>query len=239
MLKFMETPPLCPQLVACPHCHATGRIGVHSHTERRHECHACGVTFAKTKGTPPYDLKYPHWGVVLVLTLLAHGCPVPAVVAAFGITERTIADCLTKAGSHAEHIQATVVCNGQVSLTQVDELRVKTQRGAVWMATAMCVFSRLFLWGEVARARNQRLINRLIGKVRAAASAIPQAVVFVSNDFAAYPKAILKHFYTLLRTGQRGRPAHQPWPDLHIVQVVKSRVGEKVKEIQRRLVHGC
>jgi transposase-like protein len=147
MLKFMGTPPLCPQLVACPHCHATGRIGVHSHTERRYKCHACSATFAETKGTPLYDLKYPQWVVALVLTLLAHGCPVQAVVAAFGITERTLADRLSKAGTHAEHIQATVVCNGQVSLgqVQVDELRVKTQRGAIWMATAMCVCSRLFL----------------------------------------------------------------------------------------------
>jgi transposase-like protein len=120
---------------------------VHSHTERRYKCHACSATFAETKGTPLYDLKYPQWVVALVLTLLAHGCPVQAVVAAFGITERTLADRLSKAGTHAEHIQATVVCNGQVSLgqVQVDELRVKTQRGAIWMATAMCVCSRLFL----------------------------------------------------------------------------------------------
>lgn len=241
MLKFMETPPLCPELVACPYCHATGRIGVHSHTERRYKCHACGATFAETKGTPLYDLKYPLWVVVLVLTLLAHGCPVQAAVVAFGIAERTIADWLAKAGQHGEHIQAAVVCNGQVQLGQVqaDELKVKTQHGSVWMATAMCVFSRLFLWGEVARERNQRLIDRLIGKVRAAAGAIPQAVLFAIDGFAAYPKAILKHFYTPLRTGKRGRPAHQIWPDLHIAQVVKSRAGGKVKEIQRRVVHGC
>lgn len=139
----METPPLCPELVACPYCHATGRIGVHSPTERRYKCHACGATFAETKGTPLYDLKYPQWVVVLVLTLLAHGCPVQAAVVAFGIAERTIADWLAKAGQHGEHIQAAVVCNGQVQLGQVqaDELKVKTQHGSVWMATAMCVCS--------------------------------------------------------------------------------------------------
>lgn len=241
MLKFMETPPLCPELVACPYCHATGRIGVHSHVERRYKCHACGATFAETKGTPLYDLKYPLWVVVLVLTLLAHGCPVQAAVVAFGIAERTIADWLAKAGKQGEHIQSAVVCHGQVELGQVqaDELKVKTQHGSVWMATAMCVFSRLFLWGEVARERNQRLIDRLIGKVRAAAGAIPQAVLFALDGFAAYPKAIVKHFYTPLRTGKRGRPAHQIWPDLHIAQVVKSRAGGKVKESQRRVVHGC
>jgi len=82
----------------------------------------------------------------------------------------------------------------------------------------------LFLWGEVGRARNQRLIDRLIGKVRVAAGAIPQAVVFVSDGFAAYPKAILKHFYTPLRTRgsagdrliSRGRTCTLPRSSSHV-----------------------
>ena len=36
--------------------------------------------------------------VVLVLALLAHGCPVPASVVAFGLAERTVADWQSKAG---------------------------------------------------------------------------------------------------------------------------------------------
>ena len=36
-----------------------------------------------------------------------------------------------------------------------------------------------------------------------------------------------------------GRPRHIPWPDLHIVQVVKRRSGRKIKTISRRVVHGC
>lgn len=129
--------------------------------------------------------------VVLILTLLAHGCPIPAIVAAFFVDERTVTDWLQKAGQHGALIQEQVVCNGQVELGQVqaDELTVKTQHDSVWMATAMCVFSRLFLWGEVARARNQRLIDRLIGKVRAAAGAVPQAVLF-----AIFHRTVECHF---------------------------------------------
>jgi hypothetical protein len=140
-------------------------------TERRYKCHACGATFSETQGTPLYDLKYPHWVVVLILTLLAHGCPVPAVVAAFGTDERTVTAWLAHAGQHGERLQAQVVCNGQVEVGQVqaDELYVKTQQGRVWMATAMSVFSRLFLWGEVAPHRTKGLLERVMLQVRAAA----------------------------------------------------------------------
>ncbi len=236
----MEQPALHPELIACPNCQTAGRIGIHSQSERRYKCHACGATFSETKGTPLYDLKYPHWVVVLVLTLLAHGCPVSAVVAALYIDERTVTHWLRRAGEHGERLQAQVVCNGQVEVGQVqaDELYVKTQQGRVWMATAMSVFSRLFLWGEVAPHRTKGLIERVILQVRAAAGAVPQAVLFAVDGFAAYPQAILKYFYTPVRTGQRGRPAHRLWPDLHIVQVVKHRAGHKLTDIERRVVHG-
>ena len=157
MLKY-TLPPLRPELVVCPKlaCGASGRIGVHSHLERRYICHACGDTFAETSGTPFYGLKHPAWVVVLVLALLAGGCPIPALVFAFGLDERTVADWQQKAGQHAKRVQEEVVCRGQVDLGQVqgDELYVKTQRGTLWMATAMTVFARLFLRGAVAPQRD-------------------------------------------------------------------------------------
>ena len=237
----METPSLCPTQLVCPLCQTSGRVGVHSHAERRYKCHACGKTFVETVGTPLYDLKYPAWLVILVLTLLAHGCPLQAIVVAFQLDERTVAAWQAKAGQHGEAIQAGVVCQGQVELGQVqaDELKVKTQRGAVWMATAMTVFSRLFLWGEVGSQRTKGLVERVLAHVRAAAGSVPQAVLFAVDGFAAYPNAIKKYFYTPVQTGKPGRPAHSVWPDLHIVQVVKSRAGQKLVDIQRRVVHGC
>lgn len=242
-LKFMEQPPLCQKPIACPYedCQATDRIGVHSYKERRYKCHACGRSFAETRGTPLYDTKYPHWVIVLALTLLGHGCPLQAIVAAFFIDERTMADWQQRAGQHGERIQDRVVCNGQIELGQVqaDELKVKTQHGFVWMATAICVFSRLFLWGEVAYERNKTLIERVIAHVRAAAGAVSQAVLFATDGFSAYPKAILRHFYTPVYTGKPGRPAHQVWSDLHIVQSIKSYAGKKLIAIERRVVHGC
>ncbi len=63
-------------------------------------------------------------------------------------------------------------------------------------------------------------------------------MLFAVDGFAAYPKAILKIFHTKLYTGRPGRPRHRPWPNLHIVQVIKSRSGKTLKEVTRTLVYG-
>jgi transposase-like protein len=235
-------PPLRPELAVCPKvaCGASGRIGVHSHQDRRYKCHACGGTFAETVGTPLYGLKHPTWLVVLVLTLLAYGCPIPAIVAAFALDERTVAAWHQKAGRHAKQLQEQVVCQGQIDLGQVqgDELYVKTQRGRVWMATAMCVFSRLFVWGAVAPVRDTGLITQVVQHVRAAARR-GQPILWAVDGFAAWSSAILTVFRDPLRMGKRGRPPLVVWADLHIVQVVKQYTGRRLSAVQRRLVHGC
>ena len=79
---------------------------------------------AETTGTLLDGLKHPVWWVVTVLTLLAHGGPVPALVAAFALAERTVADGQTQAGHHARRIQETIVRQGHVDVGQVqaDEL---------------------------------------------------------------------------------------------------------------------
>ncbi len=235
-------PPMRPEWVVCPNpvCSASGRIGVHSYTERRYKCHGCGKTFAETVGTPLYGLKHPAWLVVVVLTLLAFGCPIPAIVAAFGLDARTVTDWQQKAGGHAKAIQEQVVCQGQVDLGQVqgDELYVKTQAGTVWMATAMRVCSRLFLWGAVARQRDTTVILQVVQHVRAAAQ-LGQPILWAVDGFAAWARAILQVFRDPLRTGKRGRPPLVVWSDLHIVQVVKQYASHRLVGIQRRLAYGC
>ena len=54
-------------------------------------CTQCHKTFTATKGTALYRLRTPADTVALVLTLLAHGCPVQEIVTAFGFDERTVA----------------------------------------------------------------------------------------------------------------------------------------------------
>lgn len=239
-LKFMEQQPLDPTVTCCPSCQKDESIGVHSHKERRYICHQCGKTFAETKGTVFYGLHYPIWVVVLISTLLAHGCPVVAIVAAFALDERTVLRWLDKAGLHGKVVQEQIVCQGQIELgqMQLDELCVTAQGGKIWVATAMSVFSRLFVWGDVSTTRDKGMIERVLVKVKQAASSTTRAVLFAVDGFAAYPKAIRNIFHTKCYTGRQGRPRHLPWPNLHIVQVIKSRSGKTLKEVTRKLVYG-
>jgi transposase-like protein len=241
MLKY-TLPPMRPEMVGCPtsSCGASGRIGVHSHTHRRYSCHACGKTFAETAGTPLYGVQHPTWRVVVVLTVLAGGCPLPAIVFAFGLDERTVAEWQRKAGQHAKAVQKQRVCRGQVDVGQVqgDELYVKTQHGTGWMATAMSVFSRLFLWGAVAPQRDTSLITQVVQHVRAAAQ-IGQPIWWAVDGFSAWTRALLNVFREPVRTGKRGQPPLVVWTELHIVQVVKQYPGRRLTSVQRRLAHGC
>ena len=66
-------------------------IVCHSRKERRYRCRRCRRTFVERKGTPYYRLHTPEATLTCVMTLLAHGCPPQALVAAFGLEERTVA----------------------------------------------------------------------------------------------------------------------------------------------------
>ena len=120
---------------------ALGNIRSHSRAERRYRCTTCGRTFAETRGTPLYRLKKTADTVTIVLTLLCHGCPVQAIVAAFGLDERTVAAWRDRAGAHGRRFHEHHVLRGQVDLgdVQADELSVKTVAARVWMALAMVV----------------------------------------------------------------------------------------------------
>ncbi len=241
-MKMDFHPPMRPDMIACPNpaCGEQDRIGGHLHQERRYICHACKKTFAETVGTPCYGLHYPLWVFVMVVTLLAYGCPIQAIVVAFGMDERTVTDGEQKVGQHAKQVQESIVCQGKVDVGQVqaDELYVKMPGGNVWIATAMRVASRLFLWGAISTHRDTALIQHVIEHVRAAAQ-VGKPILIAVDGFAAYVTTVLKVFRDAVRTGQRGRPRLVVWDDLHLVQVVKHRAKRWVTEVQRRVVYGC
>lgn len=233
--------PMHPVLVVCPKpdCGASGRIGVHSRAKRQYICHACGKTFAETTGTMLYGLKRPIWMVLLVLALLSHGCPVQAIVFAFGLDERTVADWHRKAGEHAKQVHHEQIAQASLELGQVqaDELYSKTQLGSVWIASALSVFSRLWLGGVISHHRDEALISSLITQVRQAA-AWGCSLLWAVDGFSAYRKAILKVFRDPLYTGKIGRPPMVVWNDLHIVQVLKQDAARQRATITRRVLYG-
>ena len=139
----------------------------------------CHKTFSATKGTALYRLRTAAETVSLVVTLLAHGCPPQAIVAAFGFDERTVARWMGRGGIQGQAVQEHLVEHprdlGQV---QADEIRVKKQGGIVWMALAMMVATRLWLAGEVSENRDMPLIRRLHHTRASLCPPTPPAVLY-------------------------------------------------------------
>jgi transposase-like protein len=233
------TTTFCPN-VACPARGQSGQgnIGIHSRQEQRFICHACHKTFSARKGTVFYRLRTSSETVVLVVTLLAHGCPVQAIVAAFGFDERTIAAWWARSGRQGQAVHEYLVEQprdlGQV---QADELRVKKQGGIVWMALAMMVKTRLWLGGEVSEQRDLPLIRRLIERVKRCAARRPLLVC--TDGLVSYIRAIRETFRDPVHTGKGGRPRLRPWRHVCIAQVVKHYERRRVVATEHRMVDGA
>src|SRR5262245_18544604 len=234
-----------PTTVFCPnpHCHARGQtgqgnIGIHSQKEQRFICHACHKTFSARKGTVFYRLRTSAETVVTVVTLLAHGCPVQAIVAAFGFDECSIAAWWARSGRQGQAVHEYLVEQprdlGQV---QADELRVKKQGGIVWMALARMVKTRVWLGGAVSEQRDLPLIRQLSERVRRCAAQRPLLVC--TDGLVSYIRAIRETFRDPVHTGKGGRPRLRPWRHICIAQVVKRYERRRVVATERRIVDGA
>ena len=239
-LEFVTEPALDPALMVCPHCGEEERIWIHSQQERRFKCASCQRTFAESRGTPLFNERYPNWVIILVLKLLASGCPVQAIVFGFELDERKVAEWQQAAGEHAQRVQQTHVCQEQLAGEQIqaDELWSKTQFGPVWMATAMAVFSRLFIWGAVGVERQTWLMARVVAKLGAAVRrGVP--ILWVTDGYGGWEQAIRQVLRTPAYAGKPGRPQLRIWSELHLVQVVKRKAAGRLVGIERRLRISC
>jgi transposase-like protein/IS1 family transposase len=232
------TTKFCPNL-ACPARGQVGQgnIGIHSRQEQRFVCKQCHTTFTATKGTVFYRLRTSAELVVTVVTLLAHGCPLQAIVAAFRLDERTVAAWWARAGQQGQAVQEYLVEQPRdLGHVQADEIRVKTQGDIVWMALAMMVRTRLWLAGEVSVQRDMPLIRRLMERVRRCAAHGP--LLFCTDGLCAYIRAIRETFCDPVQTGRQGRPRLRRWRNLCMAQVVKRYAQRRVVDIERRIVDG-
>jgi len=234
------------QEIFCPNigCPAKGQrnkgnIKAHSQAEQRCYCEVCETTFSIKKGTIFYRLKTEPVRVMLVITLLAHGCPVQAIVAAFGFDKRTVNKWWKRAGVHCQQVHEHLVEHSQLDLQQVqaDEIKAKIQGGTIWIAMAMMVPSRLWLGGVISAQRDKALIQALVDKVQAIALCRPLLVAV--DGLPSYVKAFQRAFRSKLpRHGQPGRCQWRAWSELAIVQVVKNGTNNHF-QITRRIVQGC
>jgi transposase-like protein len=220
-----------------------GNIRVHSWLEHRYRCVTCGRTFAATTGTPLFRLRTAAETVTLVVTLLAHGCPLQAIVAAFGFDERTVAAWQAKTGRHCQQVHAHLVQQGRLDLghVQADELWVKHVGGRVWMALALAVPARLWLGGVVSARRDGALIAGLVRLVRAAAAGlggVGTGLLVCVDGLGSYVTAFRRAFRVPVRTGRVGRP-RLVLPDGFLLgQAVKQYAQRRVTSVVHRVVCG-
>src|SRR5215211_7890050 len=215
-----------------------GNITIHSRAERRYKCERCGKTCSATKGTALYRAHKAPEVVAQVVTLLAHGCPPHAIVAAFGWDERTVMRYQREAGAQCQRVHEHLVEAGQVDLGQVqaDELRVRLVGGVVWLATALAVASRLWLGGAVSAQRDRQLIRALLTRVRACGPT--QRVLLCADGLSSYVSQARHVFREAVRTGWPGRPPLALPHGVLIAQAVKQYAQRRVVGVTRRVVRG-
>jgi transposase-like protein len=239
--KMDASKQFCPNLK----CKSRGQIGqknivIHAKSRPRYKCKTCGKTFSANVGTVLEGLRKPTELIMIVITLLAYGCPIQAIVHAFGLDERTIADWRDRAGSHCESVHQERIERGEIDLihVQADEIRIKARGMIAWMGLAMMVSTRLWIAGDVSKTRDRHLTDRLMLQVRRSCKSL-STLLICTDGFAAYPKSIIRAFREKVkRTVGKGRCSLQVWPQIHIGTVIKRTVKMRLKEIVRQITHG-
>lgn len=234
-----------PLIVFCPnrHCPARGQLNqgnihVHSRKDLRYRCSVCRKTFTESTGTLFYRLHHSPELVTRVVTLLAFGCPLQAIVAAFALDERTVASWQQRAGQHCQAVQEKLVeVPRDLGHVQIDEIRVKRQGGIAWMGLALMVSTRLWLGGVVG-SHEASLTRALLAKVRACASALCAGLLFCTDGWIAYVPQIRAVFREKVRGPFGGRPRLQEWPRIWIAQAIKQSEQGKLLGVERRVIQG-
>ncbi len=200
-----------------------GNITIHDRQRQCYRCKVCAKTFSERTGTMFEGLRKGQ-NLIVVVTLLAWGCPIQAIVAAFGLDERTVADWRNRAGRHYQKVQDKLVAQARVDLqhVQLDEIRAKGVGKIIWLAMGIMVSTRLWLGGAVSPARDRLLADRLLKLVRGCARTTGKILVGV-DGWAAYPKA---------------RPRLALWPQLAIGVVITYKRAHKLVEVRREIVCG-
>jgi len=246
-MKTNTTEPMNASLQFCPNleCKARGQVGqgnivVHGRTRPRYKCKTCGRTFSAKAGTALEGLRKPRELIVIVMTLLAYGCPLQAIVHAFDVDERTVASWRDRAGKQCERVHQAIVEQGQLDLmhVQADEIRIKARGSIAWMGLAMMVSTRLWLAGVVSQRRDSALADALLHQVRRCCQKMCELLV-CTDGWAAYPNSIRRAFREKIkRAAGRGRCALAVWPELHIGTVIKRTANKHLKEVIRQMTQG-
>src|SRR5438445_9619185 len=115
-MQNSTTEPMDASKQFCPNtaCSARGQIGtgnirIHDRKRQRYRCTLCKQTFSARRGTMLEGLRKPTELIVIVVSLLAYGCPIQAIVHAYGLDERTIASRRDRSGHHCQQLHQALI----------------------------------------------------------------------------------------------------------------------------------
>jgi hypothetical protein len=146
---------------------------------------------------PFYPLRTAAELVIVVLTLLSHGCSTHAIVAAFGVDERTVAAWLMCAGQHCQQVHQHVV-----QQVQADELWVKLVGRASVNGLGDSHALAAVVGGVVSPHRDLVLITTLVQLIRTCGRSL--AILVCVGGLASYVTTFLRVFRHPVQTGCRG-----------------------------------
>jgi transposase-like protein len=231
----------------CPNqeCPSRGQIGQgnivsHGCKRPRYKCKTCEKTFSARAGTALEGIRKSEEDFLKVTTLLAYGTPTQAIVHAFQLDERTVAEWRERAGIHCEAVHKEKIEQSMLDLlhVQADEIWVKMKGSVVWVALAIMVSTRLWIAGEVSEKRDSDLTDTLMQQVRRCARSLC-AILICTDGFPAYPKSIMKAFrYKVKETPGPGASKKIVWPRLYIGTVIKRTAKRRLTEVIRRMSYG-
>jgi IS1 family transposase len=211
-------------------------------------CVECGKYFQETLGTLFYGSRAPAQDVIRAIVAMSEGVSPRKVARIFEVGKDTVLSWLIAASTHAETVLEYVIHELHLEQVQMDELYALLrdvseegqERRKCWVWAAIDPISKLLLGIKVGD-RSLEMAQRLVHSVTRvlAPGVVP---MFVTDQLAAYGKAILTHFgHWVEKTSERSGRVLRRWvPDEKLVyaQVKKRRVRRRIVQVTTQVVYG-
>jgi len=215
---------------------------------RQLKCVVCGKHFQETIGTVFYGSSVPAEDIMHGIALLCEGVSPRKVARVYKVDKDTVLSWLMDAAVHSEAVLGYMLHDLHLSEVQMDELYAllsemrgeEGERGRCWVWAAIDPISKLILALEVgdrSLAMAQRLVHGVVSVL--APGVVP---LFVTDQLAAYTKALLTHFGCWVeRTSERSGRVLRRWvPEqrLRYAQVRKRRARRRIVAVSTQVVFG-
>jgi len=220
-------------------------------------CRWCGEEFSERKGTALFNLKISEAKAADIIDHLDAGCGVVATAQLVGVSKDTVSRLIRFTGRTSRKVHDRLVRNLTPVALQFDEkwayTRKKqrhltpkddpTQAGDRWDLLSLDPQTKVLV-SLVPGPRTTQTLQHLVADTASRLSPeAPQPALFTDGE-PAYPDLLLRtfgHYYPAPRRARTGRP---PAPilrvpqDLVYAQIVKTRRGGRVVQVDIRPIFG-